>query len=88
MAHDKFKRKLTTIFSADVAGYSRLMGEHEAATVQTLCLPQEKSHEFSIQSQRHTKRVPLAAFWDSRERLGFGSPYWHSRGSMNDIVTS
>ena len=36
MAQDKFKRKLTTIFSADVAGYSRLMGEDEAATVKTL----------------------------------------------------
>jgi len=33
---DQFKRKLTTIFSADVAGYSRLMGEDEAATVKTL----------------------------------------------------
>jgi adenylate cyclase len=31
-----FNRKLTTIFSADVAGYSRLMGEDEAATVKTL----------------------------------------------------
>jgi adenylate cyclase len=36
MTEDKFKRKLTTIFSADVAGYSRLMGEDEAATVKTL----------------------------------------------------
>jgi hypothetical protein len=32
----KYKRKLTTILSADVAGYSRLMGEDEAATVKTL----------------------------------------------------
>jgi hypothetical protein len=31
MAQDKFKRKLTTIFSADVAGYSRQMGEDKAA---------------------------------------------------------
>jgi adenylate cyclase len=31
-----FHRKLTTIFSADVAGYSRLMGDEEAATVKTL----------------------------------------------------
>ena len=31
-----FKRKLTAVFSADVAGYSRLMGEDEAATVRTL----------------------------------------------------
>jgi adenylate cyclase len=31
-----FKRKLTAVFSADVAGYSRLMGDDEAATVKTL----------------------------------------------------
>jgi adenylate cyclase len=31
-----FHRKLTAILSADVAGYSRLMGEDEAATVKTL----------------------------------------------------
>ena len=31
-----FKRKLTAVFSADVAGYSSLMGEDEAATVKTL----------------------------------------------------
>ena len=36
MAQEKFKRKLTTILSADVAGYSRLMGDDEAATVKTL----------------------------------------------------
>jgi hypothetical protein len=32
MAQDQFKRKLTTILSADVAGYSRLMGDLSAAT--------------------------------------------------------
>jgi adenylate cyclase len=31
-----YKRKLTAILSADVAGYSRLMGRDEAQTVQTL----------------------------------------------------
>jgi len=31
-----FKRKLTAVFSADAAVYSRLMGEDEAATVKTL----------------------------------------------------
>ncbi len=36
MAPDQFKRKLTTILSADVAGYSRLMGEDETATVKAL----------------------------------------------------
>jgi adenylate cyclase len=32
------KRKLTAIFSADVKGYSRLMGEDELATVRTITL--------------------------------------------------
>ena len=36
MSTEKYKRRLTAIFSADVAGYSRLMGEDEAATVSTL----------------------------------------------------
>jgi len=39
MADENYKRKLTAILSADVVGYSRLMGEDEAATVSTL-----KSH--------------------------------------------
>ena len=36
MSAEKYKRKLTAIFSADVVGYSRLMGEDEAATVDTI----------------------------------------------------
>jgi adenylate cyclase len=36
MNTEKYKRRLTAIFSADVAGYSRLMGEDEAATVSTI----------------------------------------------------
>ena len=36
MTQEGFKRKLTSIFSADAVGYSRLMGEDEAATVQLL----------------------------------------------------
>jgi adenylate cyclase len=36
MAPEDFKRKLTAIFSTDVVGYSRLMGEDEVATVETL----------------------------------------------------
>jgi adenylate cyclase len=36
MAEEKFRRKLTAILSADVAGYSRLMAENETATVKTL----------------------------------------------------
>ena len=34
MSAESFKRKLTTILSADVKGYSRLMGENEAETVE------------------------------------------------------
>jgi adenylate cyclase len=36
MNTQEFKRKLTAVFSADVAGYSRLMGEDEASTVKIL----------------------------------------------------
>jgi len=36
MASEDFKRKLTAILSADVKGYSRLMGEDEEATVRTI----------------------------------------------------
>ena len=36
MAEEGYKRKLTAILSADVAGYSRLMGDNEAETVKTL----------------------------------------------------
>jgi adenylate cyclase len=36
MADEGFKRKLTAIFSADVEGYSRLMGDDEEATVRTI----------------------------------------------------
>ena len=36
MSAESFKRKLTAILSADVKGYSRLMGENEAETVRTL----------------------------------------------------
>jgi adenylate cyclase len=36
MTTQEVKRKLTTILSADVKGYSRLMGEDEVATIHTL----------------------------------------------------
>ena len=36
MTEDRVKRKLTAILSADVKGYSRLMGEDELGTVRTL----------------------------------------------------
>jgi adenylate cyclase len=36
MPTEDFKRKLTAILSADVVGYSRLMGDNESDTVKTL----------------------------------------------------
>ena len=36
MARERIKRKLSAILCADVVGYSRLMGEDEVATLQTL----------------------------------------------------
>jgi adenylate cyclase len=36
MSKNGLKRKLTAILSADVEGYSRLMGNDEAGTIQTL----------------------------------------------------
>jgi adenylate cyclase len=36
MTNQEVKRKLTAILSADVKGYSRLMGEDEVGTIQTL----------------------------------------------------
>ena len=49
MADEDYKRKLTAILSADVVGYSRLMGEDEAATVSTL-----KSHRNLISGKVQT----------------------------------
>jgi TolB-like protein/class 3 adenylate cyclase/Flp pilus assembly protein TadD len=41
MNEERAKRKLTAILSADVKGYSRLMGEDELATIETLKKHQE-----------------------------------------------
>jgi adenylate cyclase len=49
-----FKRKLATIFSADVQGYSRLMGEDEVQTINTLTAYREIMAELITQ---HRGRV-------------------------------
>jgi adenylate cyclase len=51
MADEGFKRKLTAILSADVEGYSRLMGEDEDATIRTLTTYRELMSAL-IQKQR------------------------------------
>jgi adenylate cyclase len=54
MADEGFKRKLTAILSADVEGYSRLMGEDEDATIRTLTSYREL---LSTLIQKHRGRV-------------------------------
>jgi adenylate cyclase len=54
MSAECFKRKLTAILSADVKGYSRLMGEDETETVETLTAYREIIGELI---QQHRGRV-------------------------------
>jgi adenylate cyclase len=54
MAEKGFKRKLAAILSADVEGYSRLMGEDEEATIRTLTSYREL---MSTLIQKHRGRV-------------------------------
>jgi hypothetical protein len=54
MAEKGFKRKLTAILSADVEGYSRLMGDDEEATIRTLTVYREV---FFTLIQQHNGKV-------------------------------
>jgi len=54
VTEESFKRKLTAILSADVEGYSRLMGEDEDATIRTLTAYREL---MSALIQKHRGRV-------------------------------
>ena len=54
MAEEGFKRKLTAILSADVEGYSRLMGDDDEATVRTLTSYREVLSAFI---QEHNGKV-------------------------------
>jgi len=54
MSTEGYKRKLTAILSADVEGYSRLMGEDEDATIRTLTTYREL---MTTLIQKHRGRV-------------------------------
>ena len=54
MEQDSFKRKLTTVFSADAVGYSKLMEDDEAATVKTITAYQKIMTDLIMQ---HRGRV-------------------------------
>jgi len=51
MSPQEFERKLTGILSADVVGYSRLMGENDDATVRTLTGHREMRSSIIIKYQ-------------------------------------
>ncbi len=57
MATQEVKRKLTAILSADVKGYSRLMGEDEEATLRTLNAYKETMRSLI---QQHRGRIVSA----------------------------
>ena len=54
MAEDSVKRKLRAILSADVKGYSRMMGEDEVGTYQTLTANLESIRSIT---SKHNGRV-------------------------------
>ena len=54
MTDEGFKRKLAALLSADVEGYSRLMGEDEEATVRTLTAYREV---LTMLIQQHNGKV-------------------------------
>ena len=55
MTENNFQRKLTAILSADVVGYSRLMGEDEEATV--LILNKYKEFIFALISKNNGRVI-------------------------------
>ena len=54
MTEEGYKRKLTAILSADVEGYSRLMGADEDTTIRTLTTYREL---MTTLIQKHRRRV-------------------------------
>ena len=63
MAEEGFKRKLTAILSADVEGYSRLMGDDEEATVNTLTSYRAAISNLVQQSQGHLDQSSWSNLW-------------------------
>jgi hypothetical protein len=61
MNEERAKRKISAILSADVKGYSRLMGEDELATIETLKKYREKRELFGLQDEI-TKKIVVSLF--------------------------
>ena len=58
MAQEVFQRKLTAILSADVEGYSRLMGKDEASTIHTLTAYKEAMADLIKQNRGRVVDAP------------------------------
>jgi hypothetical protein len=61
MNEERAKRKISAILSADVKGYSRLMGEDELATIDTLKKYRERRELFDLQDET-TKKIVVSLF--------------------------
>lgn len=59
MAENTVERKLRAILSADGKGYSRMMGEDEVGTYQTLTVNLELIHSIISSTLRHVFNRPL-----------------------------
>jgi len=70
MTAEKFKGKLTAILSADVKGYSRLMGTDEEATLRTL---QEYKEVMASSNQHHRGRIVGGAGDSLLAEFAFGA---------------
>lgn len=79
MAAEKFKRKLKAILSADVKGYSRLMGEDEEGTIRTLDAWKEV---ITGQIQHHRGRVVGSAGDSVLAEFGRGGGNPHIRNGL------
>ncbi len=83
MALDKPQRRLAAILAADVAGYSRLMGEDEEGTLATLTAHLKGLIEPCIAEHRGRVSPSSPALWmpsnaRSRFRRGWRNATWTS----------
>jgi class 3 adenylate cyclase len=93
MATEGFKRKLTAILSADVAGYSRLMGEDEAQTVKTITAYREVMSELIKQHRGRVIDSPgdnllaeFASVADAAQNTQRGQAYTFDKEGFFSIV--
>jgi adenylate cyclase len=62
MADKAFRRKLAAILSADVEGYSRLMGQNEEATIRILTAYRSAINDLVLQYRGRVVDAPEIIF--------------------------